>query len=120
MTTHMPLLRALEASIGNGDHSFISMEQHAEILKDAVFAVEDDEAYFVMKDDSGYHAIIGAFRGDGGIEFKATGFQVNFLVTYKYRDAAILCVLNICTNDSGHNDGIREITREKARWVQEF
>lgn len=97
----------------------ISMDAHAVILKNSLFTVEDDEAYFVVRDEDGnYAAIIGAFRVDR--EEKCIGFEVNMIETYKFRDAAILCVLNICTNDSGHDDGIREITREKARWVRAY
>jgi hypothetical protein len=91
---------------------------HNVYLEHAIFSVSDDEAYFVVEAEDQYHAIIGAVQGvskEG--KFWGTHFVVNQVNTFTFRDAAILCALNIAMNDAGGSDSKSDRVREAAPYV---
>jgi hypothetical protein len=75
-------------------------------LDGAIFAVSEDECYFVVEAEDQYHAVIGAFSVDD--EGRLTFFMVNQIESFMWRDQAILCALNFAINDSGGAESIRE------------
>jgi hypothetical protein len=120
---HLNDLKILRDHAGEKDYQFTIEYFHNVLLQGAIFAVSDDECYFVVEAEGQYHAIIGEIRGEmtaGGPTgmFAGSHFAVNMIETFTYRDSAIACVLAIATNDSGGVDGLREMTRERAPWLK--
>jgi hypothetical protein len=116
---HLGDLMVLRDHAGEKDYEFDLAYFREHVLKGATFVVEDDEAYFVVQSGGKFWAIIGEIRGDSSNgEFVGTHFAVNLIHGFKYRDSAIACVLSLATMDSGGDDCIREITRERAPWVK--
>jgi hypothetical protein len=86
---------------------------HDVYLQGAIFAVSDDEAYFVVEADGMYHAVIGAVQGTSKEgKFWGTHFIVNQINTFTYRDSAIACALCIAVNDSGGPDSTSDRPKE--------
>jgi hypothetical protein len=108
---HLNRLRALRDAT-----KAVSMQEFRnEFLQGAIFAVSEDECYFVVEAEDQYHAIIGAFRVNTKGELD--GFEVNQIETFTWRDQAILCALNFAINDSGGADSIRERVKACAPYV---
>lgn len=99
---HLQRLRDLQTST-----EVVTIQEFREfLLQGAIFAVSEDECYFVVEAEDQYHAVIGAFSVDD--EGRLTFFMVNQIESFMWRDQAILCALNFAINDSGGAESIRE------------
>lgn len=114
---HLEELKYLHSVAGTKE--CVTLEYfHDVLLQGVVFAVSDDEAYFVVEGEDQYHAIIGEIRGDSSSgTFWGTHFAVNRVESFTWRDQAILCVLNCAINDAGAADSRSERVQACAPYV---